>query len=90
VRMYLREIGRVDLLTAEEEVRLAKAIEEGNQAAEELEARENELSSRERHRLELKRLQGELAQRRMAEANLRLVVSVAKALHGAGACHSWI
>jgi len=84
VRMYLREIGRVDLLTAEEEVRLAKAIEEGNQAAEELEARENELSSRERHRLELKRLRGELAQRRMAEANLRLVVSVAKRYTGRG------
>ena len=84
VRMYLREIGRVELLTGEEEVRLAKAIEEGNHAAEELAARENELSSRERHRLELKRLRGELAQRRMAEANLRLVVSIAKRYTGRG------
>ena len=84
VRMYLREIGRVELLTGEEEVRLAKAIEEGNHAAEELEARENDLSSRERHRLELKRLRGELAQRRMAEANLRLVVSIAKRYTGRG------
>jgi len=84
VRMYLREIGRVDLLTAEEEVRLARAIEEGVEAADELEERQDELSSQERHRLELKRLRGELAQRRMAEANLRLVVSVAKRYTGRG------
>jgi RNA polymerase primary sigma factor len=84
VRMYLREIGRVDLLTPEEEVRLARAIEEGVEAADELQKRQDELSSQERHRLELKRLRGELAQRRMAEANLRLVVSVAKRYTGRG------
>ncbi|MCD6302142.1 MAG: hypothetical protein J7M15_01280, partial [Anaerolineae bacterium] len=84
VRMYLQEIGRVDLLTAEEEVRLAKAIEEGAKAAERLDQQQEELSSWERHQLELKRLRGELAQRRMAEANLRLVVSVAKRYTGRG------
>lgn len=56
VRMYLKEIGRVDLLSAEEEVSLAKRIEEGD----------------------------EEAKRRLAEANLRLVVSIAKRYVGRG------
>jgi RNA polymerase primary sigma factor len=56
VRMYLKEIGRVPLLTAEEEVELAKRIEEGD----------------------------EEAKRRLAEANLRLVVSIAKRYVGRG------
>src|SRR5690625_3053137 len=56
VRMYLKEIGRVDLLSAEEEVELATRIEEGE----------------------------ELAKRRLAEANLRLVVSIAKRYVGRG------
>ncbi len=56
VRMYLKEIGRVPLLTAEEEVELAKRIEQGD----------------------------EEAKRRLAEANLRLVVSIAKRYVGRG------
>lgn len=56
VRMYLKEIGRVDLLKAEEEVRLAKLIEKGD----------------------------EEAKKRLAEANLRLVVSIAKRYVGRG------
>lgn len=56
VRMYLKEIGRVDLLSAEEEINLAKRIEEGD----------------------------EEAKRRLAEANLRLVVSIAKRYVGRG------
>jgi RNA polymerase primary sigma factor len=56
VRMYLKEIGKVSLLTAEEEVELAKRIEKGD----------------------------ELAKRRLAEANLRLVVSIAKRYVGRG------
>ena len=56
VRMYLKEIGRVPLLTAEEEVELAKRIEQGD----------------------------EMAKRRLAEANLRLVVSIAKRYVGRG------
>ncbi|KSU85796.1 RNA polymerase sigma factor RpoD [Fictibacillus enclensis] len=56
VRMYLKEIGRVDLLSAEEEISLAKRIEEGD----------------------------EEAKRRLAEANLRLVVSIAKRYVGRG------
>ncbi|GGJ09225.1 RNA polymerase sigma factor SigA [Alicyclobacillus cellulosilyticus] len=56
VRMYLKEIGRVPLLTAEEEIELAKRIEQGD----------------------------EEAKRRLAEANLRLVVSIAKRYVGRG------
>ncbi|PWK08420.1 RNA polymerase sigma factor RpoD [Tumebacillus permanentifrigoris] len=56
VRMYLKEIGRVPLLSAEEEIKLAQRIEEGD----------------------------EEAKRRLAEANLRLVVSIAKRYVGRG------
>ena len=56
VRMYLKEIGRVDLLSAEEEIRLAERIEQGD----------------------------EEARKRLAEANLRLVVSIAKRYVGRG------
>lgn len=56
VRMYLKEIGRVDLLSADEEIELAKRIEQGD----------------------------EEAKRRLAEANLRLVVSIAKRYVGRG------
>ncbi|MGN8645507.1 RNA polymerase sigma factor RpoD [Gracilibacillus sp. HCP3S3_G5_1] len=56
VRMYLKEIGRVDLLSASEEIELAKKIEEGD----------------------------EYAKKRLAEANLRLVVSIAKRYVGRG------
>lgn len=56
VRMYLKEIGRVNLLSAQEEIELAKRIEQGD----------------------------EVAKSRLAEANLRLVVSIAKKI-----CRSW-
>ncbi len=82
VRMYLQEIGRVPLLDAEEEVKLAKAIEQGVQAAEILKEEGKTLSPQERQTFELKILQGNIAKRRMAEANLRLVVSVAKRFAG--------
>jgi len=72
VRMYLREIGRVPLLTAEEEVRLAQRMERGK--AERLKPNPS------RRIVE----DGEEAQRRLTEANLRLVVSVAKKYIGRG------
>nr|HET6902045.1 sigma-70 family RNA polymerase sigma factor [Ktedonobacteraceae bacterium] len=72
VRMYLREIGRVPLLSAEEEVRLALRMERGK--AERLKAVPN------RRYVD----DGEEAQRRLTEANLRLVVSVAKKYIGRG------
>ena len=56
VRMYLKEIGKVPLLSAEEEIELAKRMEQGDEAA----------------------------KKRLAEANLRLVVSIAKRYVGRG------
>ena len=82
VRMYLREIGQVDLLDAAEEVRLARAIHNGLDAADRLEKKTESLDTREKQLLGLKVMQGDIASRRLAEANLRLVVSVAKRYSG--------
>ncbi len=82
VRMYLREIGRVPLLDAHEEVHLAEAIERGQGAYEKL--RESKLDPKTRTALEEEVRLGEAAQRCLAEANLRLVVSVAKRYAGRG------
>jgi RNA polymerase primary sigma factor len=83
VRMYLREIGRVDLLTAEQEVELATAILHGDEAAEAL-ATDGNLPPDEIATLELRVVEGNRARRHLAEANLRLVVSVAKRYMGRG------
>lgn len=68
VRMYLKEIGRVPLLSAEEEIILAKRIEAGNGEA----ATAEEISI------------GNLAKKKLTDANLRLVVSIAKRYVGRG------
>ncbi len=82
VQMYLREIGRVPLLDSDDEVRLAKAIQAGVEAAERLETEGDSLDPQTRFALNLKVQRGELARRHMIEANLRLVVSVAKRFSG--------
>lgn len=74
VRMYLREIGRVPLLSAEEEVRLARRMERGR-------CEQNKPALMRDYRIIE---DGEEAQRRLTEANLRLVVSVAKKYIGRG------
>jgi RNA polymerase primary sigma factor len=77
VHTYLKSIGRRQLLTAEEEVDLAKRIEAGLYAEHKLET-ERRLSSQCRAELELVAEDGRRAKAHMLEANLRLVVSVAK------------
>jgi RNA polymerase primary sigma factor len=77
VHTYLKSIGRRQLLTAEEEVDLAKRIEAGLYAEHKLET-ERRLSSQLRAELELVAEDGRRAKAHMLEANLRLVVSVAK------------
>ncbi|MGC9529585.1 MAG: sigma-70 family RNA polymerase sigma factor [Candidatus Bipolaricaulaceae bacterium] len=77
VRTYLREIGKVRLLTKEEEVELAQLMEAGQAAREEL-GRAQELSPARRAELEQRVWEGERARERLTVSNLRLVVSIAK------------
>ena len=94
VRMYLKEIGKVPLLSAEEEIQLAEQMEAGNIASEKitiLKNRMDDASDEEKEELkaEIKLQQrivdkGSDAKKRLAEANLRLVVSIAKRYVGRG------
>ena len=87
VRMYLKEIGKVDLLTASEEVDLAMKIEAGLDATEKLEAAEAgeiELTRAEMRRLTRIENVGLEAKQALISANLRLVVSIAKRYVGRG------
>jgi RNA polymerase primary sigma factor len=83
VRIYLREIGRVPLLTAEDEVELAKSIEAGLFADEKLRGG-FPLQGAEAADLEFLVAEGERSKQRLIEANLRLVVSIAKRYIGRG------
>jgi RNA polymerase primary sigma factor len=87
VRMYLKEIGKVDLLSANEEIDLAMKIEAGTEATKRLE--EAEANGEELTRAELRRLKrveqvGLDAKQKLISANLRLVVSIAKRYVGRG------
>ena len=87
VRMYLKEIGKVDLLTAAEEVNLAMKIEAGTEAADRLEAAEAgevELTRAEQRRLMRIEQVGLEAKQALISANLRLTVSIAKRYVGRG------
>jgi RNA polymerase primary sigma factor len=83
VRMYLKEIGRVALLTAQEEVSLAKRIERGVFATEELD-KGGDHPSPKLAELRYDKRDGLAAKRHLVEANLRLVVSIAKRYVGRG------
>jgi RNA polymerase primary sigma factor len=86
VRMYLKEIGRVDLLTVDDERRLAQAIDDGNNAAARLDAEleGSPLTDTERRRLLRAVHNGQRAKSELIQANLRLVVSIAKRYSGRG------
>ena len=83
VRIYLREIGRVPLLTAEDEVELAKSIEAGLFADEKMRGG-FPLQGAEVADLQLLVAEGDRSKQRLIEANLRLVVSIAKRYIGRG------
>jgi RNA polymerase primary sigma factor len=76
--LYLREIGRVPLLTGADEVRLAQAMERGREAQTRLEQTDAPLTKAEREELEDIAREGDAARTDLTDANLRLVVSVAR------------
>ena len=94
VRMYLKEIGKVPLLSADEEIEYAGKIEDGAAAAEKLkdiekmlesaEGEEKEALEKEKKELGYVIADGDAAKQKLAEANLRLVVSIAKRYVGRG------
>jgi RNA polymerase primary sigma factor len=82
ISLYLREIGNIPLLTAEEEVVLARRLERGRTALRRL--GRNGFDLEERERLEKEVREGEAARRHLIKANSRLVVSIAKRYMGHG------
>lgn len=87
VKMYLKDIGRIPLLNAEEEVNLAMRVEVGKQAKEQFdEYKKNEVEIPDQERVQLEQMieDGLIAKERLIEANYRLVVSIAKKYVGRG------
>ena len=83
VRLYLEDVGRHDLLTKDDEIRLAQAIEGGIAASEELGAKKK-LTPTQRRALRRRVREGEEAHRQFVNSNLRLVVSIAKKYQSSG------
>src|SRR5207302_5257970 len=84
VRLYLTDIGQYPLLTKDDEVRLAKAIEAGNESRAAYEAGGRELTAARRRELRRSMQGGDDAQRTFVQSNLRLVVSIAKKYQASG------
>lgn len=83
VSLYLKEISRIPLLRAEQEVEYARGMEIGKRAKQQL-SRSPSMSITERTRLETKVREGELSRQKLIKANFRLVVSIAKKYIGRG------
>ena len=84
VKMYLKEIGKVNLLTAEEEMSLAQRMASGEEAKRQIEEMGDDISESDKEQLDALIADGETAKKSLAEANLRLVVSIAKRYVGRG------
>lgn len=84
VRMYLKEIGKVPLLSAEEEIALAQKMEAGDLAHSQLDESGDDMDEETKSELQELAEQGDYAKKKLAEANLRLVVSIAKRYVGRG------
>ncbi len=84
VKRYLKEIGQVDLLTFEEEMELAKCLADGRAAGVKLNDQDDVPDAKTREELERKVKEGEKARNQLEEANLRLVVAIAKKYVGRG------
>jgi len=84
VGLYLKEMAQVPLLTTEEEIELARRLEEGHRAAEKLEKANGNLSPEQREQLRLIVSDGLAAREHLIKANTRLVVSIAKKYIGRG------
>jgi len=84
VKMYLKEIGKVNLLTAEEEMSLAKRMADGEMAKQQIEEMGDDIPDETKEQLDSLVDDGEKAKKCLAEANLRLVVSIAKRYVGRG------
>jgi len=84
VRLYLTDIGQYTLLTKDDEVRLAKQIEAGKAAIEELDHLGKDLTAAKKRELRRASREGEDAERAFVQSNLRLVVSIAKKYQASG------
>ncbi|MFW6097422.1 MAG: sigma-70 family RNA polymerase sigma factor, partial [Chloroflexota bacterium] len=84
VGLYFREMGQQELLTAEEEVQLAKEIEAGREATDQLNKAADDYTLDEQDELWLLKERGDAARAHLIRANTRLVVSIAKKYRGRG------
>ena len=84
VRLYLTDIGQYPLLTKDDEVRLAKANEAGNEARAQMDKGGKDLTPAKRRELKRHVKEGDDAERTFVQSNLRLVVSIAKKYQASG------